>query len=248
MISNLESQLAALSAKYEKQRRKLPKPEAEEACKLCGEALVENADGVDLCFRFATALPSECVAFAFAENWNAFDDTRRRQLIERLQRLPEPGGKRLCLALSAALRNADPLIARRLLTQTCYSLLDSKNQRPGKKSSVMFRSVLLDEKEPALLSFQFSEAIQAEVTPLLACVVTAIFTAPEGRPLSFSPIASQVLEWLLRQDLFACLKPEQRTVISAAIASWPRNAKAELADKFDPIIGGVSIRSQVRSG
>jgi hypothetical protein len=235
MTSDIEPHLEALSAKYQGNNRKLARPEVEEASKLCREAFAQEAGGVELFFRLATSLPPEAIAPALAENWSSFDDARRRQLVERLQRLPEPGGKRLRLTLSAALQKADPWLACQILTQTCRTLLDHKNQRPGKKNISMFCNVLLDKREPALVGFQLPDPIQAEVAPLLACVVAAVFTAPENDLPNFSPIAPRVLEWLWRQQLFVLLKAEQRMTIRTAAVCWPPSAKAEFIGKFDAL-------------
>jgi hypothetical protein len=235
MISDIEPHLAALSVKYHENHGKLPKAETEEARKLCGEALVEHPEGVELCFRFATTLPPEAVASAFAENWSTFDEARRRQLTERLQRLPLPGARRLGLTLSVAIQRAEPLSARRILTQTCHALLGGKNQQPSQKNIRMFRNVLLDGGEPALLGFQFSGALRAEVAPLLACIVTAVFTAPEDKALTSSSTGPRVLEWLWRQDLFGFLDVEQQEGVLTATASWSRKTKAEFTEKFSPL-------------
>jgi hypothetical protein len=235
MISEIQTHLEALSAKYQSNQSRLVKPEAQEAGRLLREALSESSKGIDLCFRFATVLPPEAVSSAIVEKWDALDEGSRGQVIERLQKLPEPGGRRLRLVLSRSLQKIDPMLARRTLAQACYSFVDPKTQRISQKNALTFRAAMLDERAPALLGFHFSNAIQAEVAALLACIWGTVFAQGEDNGGKFSPLAPRVLEWLWNEGLFGMLKPSQRAILIEATKGWPQRAKDDLLGKFNPL-------------
>ncbi len=233
MLSEIEPHLATLSEKYLVSHSRLAKPEADEASLLCRQALAEGEEGAALCLRFATSLPADAVASAVAENWSSLDDARRLQIVERLPRLPEPGGKRFRLALGVELRDTDASLACRILTQACQALLEPKSDRPTKKNVTTTRVMLLDGKEPALLGFDFAGATKVEVGPLLTLVISAVFTPADGKRLEFAPLAPRVLNWMWTQKLFPLLSPEQRAAVAAATANWPAKAKSELIEQFE---------------
>ena len=235
MISEILPHLETLSAKYQTNQSRLVKPEADEAGRLLREALAESSKGIDLFFRFATVLPPDAVSSAIVDKWSAFEQGSRDQVMERLQKLPEPGGRRLRLVLSRALQKIDPALARRTLTQVCYSLIDSKTQRISKKNSVTFRTAMLDERAPALIGFRFSNPIQAEVAALLTCILGTVFSQDEDIAPHFSPVAPQVLKWLWSEGLFTMLKPLQHTALFESIKLWPQKAKEDLISTFKPL-------------
>ena len=229
MISDLERQLRDLAGKY---RFHLPKNEIAEAATLCTDALAAGREGLELCWQFAAYLPPEALAEAIAATWPELDETLRREVIARHQRLPEGAAARLRLRSAVALRDVDPAAARRLLATACYALTSTPKQRPSKEQAKLLRSILLNGDQPALAGFRFENATQAEIGPLLTCVAVAFPLSPdEGR--TFTLGERRIIEWLLENDLFTRLTESQRAGVVALVNSWPRTTKAAFAESHE---------------
>ena len=237
MISEIEQQLDALSAQFF-ERRKLPDAEIQRASQLCAEALAAGTDGMTVFWQFATALPPEATVVALTSAWAERSEAERQTILTRLQRLSDPVGKRLRLQLALSLRRNEPAAARRILTQWCASLTSGKNGGPSVKERQAFLSALISGKGPALLDFDFAEAIRAEVGPLLKCLETTVFWRPEGDSFTLQPHAASVTAWMWRQGLFAHWAPEQSEGAFAAIKRWPSQAKKR-AGWFDRAAAGA---------
>jgi hypothetical protein len=239
MNYDLEPQLRALADKYRERRFHLSKEDSSEATKLCTRLLQDRREGFDLCWQFAPFLPAESLAEAIASTWTNLDELLRREFIARQQRLPEAAGSRLRLRSAVALRLIDPPAARRLLTSACYAMTNNAKKCPSKEQVKIFRSILLNGNEPGLLGFTFESHTQAEIGPLLSCVVEVLSTSKVDTQRIFTASEPRVIEWLLRNTLFNRLTADQRTVVATLAKSWPREVKAAFASKYEPLPEGL---------
>lgn len=230
MIPDLEPQLRDLAEKYREGRSHLSKDEIARAATLCTNALAAGREGLEVCWQFAAYLPPEALAEAIAATWPELDETLRREVIARQQRLPEGAAARLRLRSAVALRDVDPAAARRLLATACYALTSTPKQRPSKEQAKLLRSILLNGDQPALAGFRFADATQAEIGPLLTCVAEVAFPRGHDQRRTFTPGERRIIEWLLENDLFTRLTESQRAGVVALVNSWPRAAKAAFAE------------------
>ena len=231
MDHDLELQLRALADKYRERRFQLSKAEAAEATTLCTKLLQDGREGFDLCWQFVPYLPAESLAGAIASTWTSLDESLQREFIARQQRLPEAAATRLRLRSAVALRPIDAAAARRLLSLACYAMTNTPKKRPSKEQVKLFRSVLLNGDEPALVGFAFESHTQAEIGPLLTCVLEVLSTRNADAQRSFSPSEPRVIEWLLQNNFFPRLTEDQRAVAVALAKSWPREVKTAFASK-----------------
>jgi hypothetical protein len=231
MDHHLEPQLRALADKYRERRFQLSKAETGEATTLCTKVLQDGREGFELCWQLAPYLPAESLAEAIASTWTGLDESLQREVMTRQQRLPEAAATRLRFRSAVALRPIDAAAARRLLSSACYAMTNTPKKRPSKEQMKLFRSILLNGDEPALVGFAFESHTQAETGPLLACVLEVLATRSADAQRSFSPSEPRVIEWLLQNDFFPRLTEAQRAVAVALTKSWPREVKTEFASK-----------------
>jgi len=240
MNHDLEPQLRALADKYRERRFHLSKEETAEATMLCAKVLQGGAVGFELCWQLAPYLPADSLADSIASTWTSLDESLQREVIARQQRLPESAGTRLRLRSAVALRQIDAAAARRLLSSACYAMTNTPKKRPSKEQVKLFRSILLNGDEPALVGFAFESHTQAEIGPLLTCVLEVLSKRSADAQRSFLPSEPRVIEWLLQNELFPRLTEDQRAVAVALAKSWPREAKTAFLSKTGHLPAGLN--------
>lgn len=232
MTPDLQSQLRALADKCRAPDFQLSKDQTLEATTLWTTALAGWPEEMDMCLQFAPNLPADSLAKAIASNWLSFDASLRSECINRLlETLPEASGIELRLRLAVALQPIHPPTADSQLIAACYWMRKKKKHRLNKEHEKLFRSVLLNDEDPALTRFALKTHTQADVKGLLACVSEVLFTHGSDGLRTFSSVEPRVIEWLLQNELFSKLIGEQRADAVVLIKSWPREAKATFASK-----------------